>query len=144
MEGKGESNVVNLIAVYILAIKERVFVKRQVYICVSSIRQFSSTPRMLFAKPKTFYMNLVVSQVCSQKSNANQRDFERILSRRIVFPLASKWKRKQTTSLYRPPRLLEKWQDPFYKISCFFKDDMMSRLRRIHYRSLPPPCFLID
>lgn len=61
---------------------------------VYNVRQFSSNPIMLFVVPKIFYVNFVISQVCSQKSNADQRDFERTLSRRIIFILKSKWKRK--------------------------------------------------
>lgn len=65
---------------------------------------------MFFAAPKTFYMNVVISQVCSQKFNANQRDFERTSSRRIAFTLTSKWKRKEEiTNSYHLPLDLEKW-----------------------------------
>ena len=50
---------------------------------------------MIFDVPKTFHhVNFVISQVCSQKSNANQMDFERTLSRRIASALTSKQKRK--------------------------------------------------
>lgn len=68
-----------------------------------------------------------ISQVCSQKSNAIQREFKRILSIRIVFILTSKWKKKEhITNLCHPP---EKWKD----FTCAISSLTISCSISMHY-----------